>query len=350
MNSTSSLRLSQYRIVFYGLGEIGVRALRMALKCENVSVVGAVDTDPSKIGQDLGHFAGLEHRTGVAVSADAEKLLSSSGPDIVIHSTNSLIEDIAPQIRGIVSAGANCISSAEELFYPRPDTRKYFEALHEAATVNGVSVLGTGVNPGYVMDGLPLFLSKTCEEVRSVKVERVVDAATRRLPLQRKVGMGLDPNEFIKLVKEHRMGHRGLIESMYSLAGGLGWNLERVEEEVVPVVAQERVRTEFFTVEAGQTMGMKHRGYGFRDGEKVIILDLRMYVSPRKAFDRITLDGVPPIEVTVKGGVPGDGATASILIHSVPSVVNAKPGLMNLQPIPFIHTIFSQIPELSREE
>jgi 4-hydroxy-tetrahydrodipicolinate reductase len=343
-------RVSQYRVVFYGLGEIGIRALRLAIGCEGISVVGAVDTDEEKIGQDLGTLAGLEQRTGIAVSANAEGVLSASGPDVVIHTTNSLIEEITPQIQGIVSAGVNCVSSAEELFHPRPDTHQQFEAIHEKAVRHGVSVLGTGVNPGYVMDGLPLFLTKTCEAVRSVKVERVVDAATRRMPLQRKVGMGLDPDEFIKLVKEHKMGHRGLLESMYSLAAGLGWDLEKVEEKVEPVVAKKRVRTEFFTVEAGQTMGMKHRGYGYRGGERVIILDLRMFVGPRQPLDRITIDGVPPIVVTVKGGIPGDDATASILIHSVPSVVDGKPGLMNLQRMPFIHTMFSQIPERSRVE
>ena len=140
-----------------------------------------------------------------------------------------------------------------------------------------------------------------------MKVERIVDASTRRYPLQRKVGMGLHPDAFIERVKNSEMGHRGLVESIYSLACGLGWDLDRVEDDVEPVVAREQVKTEFFTVEAGQTVGMKHRGYGIRNGETVISLDLQMYVKPDEAYDRVVIEGIPPLEVTVRGGVPGDG-------------------------------------------
>ena len=332
---------SPYRVVFFGLGEIGKRALRMALNSRGISVVGAVDTDQELVGKDLGAIAGLANATGVVVSDDAVDVLAHSRPDAVIHTTNSMIEEVEPQISTIVSAGANCISSAEEMFHPRPDTYNHFRKLHEEALARNVSILGTGVNPGYVMDSLPLFLAKVCEAVHSVKVERIVDASTRRFPLQKKVGMGLHPDVFIDLVKKNKMGHRGLVESMYSLAHGFGWNLDRVEEKVVPVLAQDRVETEFFTVEAGKTMGMKHSGYGIRDGKRVISLDLQMYVKPEKVYDRIVIDGVPSVDTTLKGGVPGDSATASILIHSVPSVMECKPGFINLGRMPFIHTMFS---------
>ena len=332
---------SQYRVVFFGLGEIGTRALRMALGCRGISVVGAIDTNQELVGKDLGTIAGLSRATGVAVSDNAVDVLIQSCPDAVIHTTNSLIEEVKPQISTVISAGVNCISSAEEMFHPRPDTYDHFMELHEEALAKNVSILGTGVNPGYVMDSLPLFLAKVCEAVHSVKVERIVDASTRRFPLQRKVGMGLHPDEFIDLVKRNKMGHRGLIESMYSLAHGFGWNLDRVDEEVEPVLAQSRIETEFFTVEPGMTMGMKHRGYGMQNGKRVISLDLQMYVKPEQVYDRIVMDGVPSIDTTLKGGVPGDSATASILIHSVPSVMECKPGFINLGRMPFIHSMFS---------
>jgi hypothetical protein len=334
---------SHYRVAFYGLGEIGRRALRMALKSSRITVVGAIDTDEEKIGKDAGTLAGSNQHTGVAVSADVHGVLADSRPDVVIHTTDSLIERVSSQVVDIISSGAHCISSAEELFYPRPDTLDFFTSLHDCAVQHGVSILGTGVNPGYVMDGLPLFLTKSCETVQSITVERIVDASTRRFPLQKKVGLGLHPDAFIDLVKEKKMGHRGLLESMYSLAKGLGWNLDKIEEEVEPVIAREQVRTAFFSIDEGQTMGMKHRGWGFLDGERVITLDLQMYVGPPKVYDRIVISGVPSLDVTVAGGIPGDDATASILIHSIPSIMECKPGFVNLQGMPFIHTIFSQI-------
>jgi hypothetical protein len=178
-------------------------------------------------------------------------------------------------------------------------------------------------------------------------VERIVDASTRRFPLQKKVGLGLHPDAFVDLVKEKKMGHRGLLESLYCLATGLGWNLDKIEEEVEPVIAGEQVRTDFFSIDEGQTMGMKHRGWGFLDGERVISLDLQMYVGPPKVYDRIMISGVPSLDVTAAGGIPGDDATASILIHSVPAIVECKPGFVNLQGMPFVHTIFSRISDES---
>jgi 4-hydroxy-tetrahydrodipicolinate reductase len=335
-----------YRVVFYGLGEIGKRALRMALESTGISVVGAIDTDRKLVGKDLAEIAGLSQETGVAVSDNALDVLASSKPDVAIHTTSSLIEEVKPQISTIISEGVSCVSSTEEMFHPRPDTHSHFMELHEEALEKKVSILGTGVNPGYVMDSLPLFLAKSCECIHSVMVERIVDASTRRLPLQRKVGMGLHPDDFTDLVNRKKMGHRGLTESLYALAHGFGWKLDRVDEEVEPVIAQNRIETDFFTVEPGMTMGMKHSGYGYKQGKRVIFLDLQMYVNPRRVYDRVVIEGVPSIETTLKGGIPGDSATASILIHSVPSVVELGPGFINLGRMPFVHSMFFLTPDM----
>ena len=335
-----------YRVVFYGLGEIGKRALKMALKSAGISVVGAIDTDTKLVGKDLGEIAGLSQETGVAISDNALDVLANSQPDVAIHTTSSLIEEVKPQISTIISEGVSCVSSTEEMFHPRPDTYSHFVELHEEALEHRVSILGTGVNPGYVMDSLPLFLAKSCESIQSVTVERIVDASTRRLPLQRKVGMGLKPDDFIDLVHKKKMGHRGLTESLYALAHGLGWKLDQVEEEVEPVIAQNRIETEYFTVQPGMTMGMKHGGYGYIQGKRVIFLDLQMYVNPQQVYDRVRIEGEPSIDTTLKGGIPGDSATASILIHSVPSVVELGPGFINLGRMPFVHSMFSLTPDM----
>ncbi len=226
-------------------------------------------------------------------------------------------------------AGSNCISSTEELFYPRPDTKHLFAKLNGLALKMGLSILGTGVNPGFAMDVLPLLLTMPCREVEALSVERVVDAGTRRMPLQRKVGLGLLPDEFKKRVKRREMGHRGLTESIYCLSAGLGWKLDRVEESIDPIIAVRRTETQYFTVESDQTLGMKHIGYGIKDGHKVIRLDLQMYVGAENPCDRVVIEGTPSLEVSISGGIPGDDATAAILVNSVSGVMKSSPGLID---------------------
>jgi len=324
----------QHRVVFYGLGEIGIRALRIALKNRMLNVVGAIDIDKSKVGKDLSELISADKNTGVKVASDPKRVISETNPDVVIHSTVSLIEIAAPQIKTIASAGANCISSTEELFFPRPDSQTIFKELDKLAREKGVTILGTGVNPGYIMDTLPLFLTRPCQELRSITVERIVDAATRRMPLQRKVGMGLTPQEFKEKVEQKEMGHKGLTESIYGLAVGLGWELDEIEERVEPIATLEKVVTKYFTVEKGQTIGMKHTGHGIKDGKKVISLDLQMYAGAKDPHDRIIIEGVPPLDVYIKGGIPGDEATAAILVNSIPLVREAYPGLINTGKLP----------------
>jgi 4-hydroxy-tetrahydrodipicolinate reductase len=318
-----------YRILFYGLGEIGARALRIALERKNLRVVGAVDVDRGKTGRDLAELAGFEKKTGVLISSNPEQILYETKPDVVIHSTVSSIEEAAPQIETIALAGSNCISSTEELFYPRPDTKHLFVRLNELALKMGVSIFGTGVNPGFAMDVLPLLLTMPCREVEAIKVERVVDAATRRMPLQRKVGLGLLPDDFRKRVRRKEMGHKGLTESIYCLSAGLGWKLDKVEESIEPVLAERRTKTQYFTVESGQTLGLKHIGSGIKDGLKVIRLDLQMYAGAENPHDRVVIEGTPSLEASIRGGIPGDDATAAILVNSVSGVIKSTPGLID---------------------
>jgi 4-hydroxy-tetrahydrodipicolinate reductase len=194
-------------------------------------------------------------------------------------------------------------------------------------------VLGTGINPGFVMDTMAVAASAPCMEVRSVRVERIVDVGTRREPLQRKVGAGLTPGQFRGRRTKGEVGHKGLFESLHLVAYGLGWQLDKVTERVSPVLSHRTVKTPYLTVKKGQVAGIHQICRGYHDGKEVAHLDLQMFVGAKKPVDRISIKGKPEVNLVLEGGVPGD-ATASMLLNTITGVLAARPGLRTMLEIP----------------
>lgn len=314
------------KALLYGLGPVGCRiaglGLRRGLRC-----VGAVDTDPEKVGRDIGQVIGLEEKLGVAVSSDAQELLAKTGGVAVIHATGSSLKAVLPQLIDLLKAGCSVVSTCEELSYPYLTHPREAALLDEVAREHGGRVLGTGVNPGFVMDILPLCLSTAVQEISAVRVERVVDAAKRRQPLQKKVGVGLSPEKFKDGVREGWIKHVGLPESIHMISAGLGWPLDRVEETIEPVISRERLASGYVPVEPGMVAGIHQVATGYvRDAEARITLDLTMVVDGL-GVDRVTLDSVPPLTMEVKGGVHGDLGTAAVVINAIHGLASLKPGL-----------------------
>ncbi|HEV7498361.1 MAG TPA: dihydrodipicolinate reductase, partial [Vicinamibacteria bacterium] len=225
----------------------------------------------------------------------------------------------------------------EELAFPVPEHLAVWREIDKAAAAKKVSVLATGVNPGYAMDVLPLLLTAPCSEVTRVSVTRVVDARTRRLPLQRKVGAGLNLNQFRRAMTEGTVRHVGLAQSAYMIASALGWKLERVDETLEPAIAPRDLDTEYLRIPAGMAAGIKQSARGYRNGELAITLDLQMYVGAEQPRDHVMIDGVPPIDVTITGGLAGDSATAAIAVNCIPKVMAARAGLVTMHDLPLPH-------------
>ncbi|HEU19445.1 MAG TPA: dihydrodipicolinate reductase [Deltaproteobacteria bacterium] len=325
------------KVIHYGLGPIGVETAKLVLSKKNLQIVGAVDISEDKAGRDLGAVLGLDDTLGIVVTDRAQDLFSSESADIVIHTAGSRIMTIYSQLEEIIGSGINVISSSEELSFPFTANEASAKGLDAAARESGVTVLGTGVNPGFIMDALPLYLTGVCKDVTTVRVERYVDAGTRRLPLQRKVGAGLSPHVFRERVSQKMLGHVGLVESLQFVAHYLGISLDRIEETIDPVVAEQAVKTDYFDLNPGDVLGIKHIAQGFLGTSVIISLDLRMYVGADDPHDAIFIEGNPSISLKVEGGVAGDQATAAILVNSVPGVVAARPGLVTVKDLPAPH-------------
>lgn len=321
--------MARLKVLQFGLGPIGVRAARLVAAKDSQRLVAAVDVDPAKVGKDVGDLDG-GRPIGVQVISDAAKALDRTQPDVVIHTTSSSFAAVYPQLEMIVSSGASVVSSTEELLFPALRNPELAAKLDKLAREKKVVVLGTGVNPGFVMDTLPLLMTAVCYNVKKLEIERRVDASTRRLPLQKKVGAGLTVEQFNELKARKGIGHVGLPESMALIAHGLGWPIERMEEELEPMIAPKDIRTEFLEVKKGQVAGIHNTGKVISNGAERISLDLKMFVGAENPGDRVVLESEPPIECRLLGGVAGDLATAAMLVNlaaRVAELAKTDPGL-----------------------
>ena len=325
------------KVVHVGLGPIGQAIARMVLDTEGLQIVGATDMAPDQDGRDLGAVLGLGRKVRVKVDGNSERFMKRARADVAVLCTSSSLKAVRPQVLALVGSGLNVITTCEELAHPTPATAAAFREVDAAAKRKKVSVLATGVNPGFAMDALALFLTAPCAHVRRISVSRCVDAATRRLPLQRKVGAGLNLNQFRRAMTEGTVRHVGLRESVYMIADALGWKLDRVDETLEAAIAPRDLDTEYLRIPAGGVAGIKQHARGFKGEDGVISLDLQMYVGAEAPRDHLYIDGNPAIDMTIKGGIAGDIATTAIVVNSIPKLMAARPGLVTMRDLPLVH-------------
>ncbi len=336
-NVEAYVQQDKIRTIHYGIGAIGAEVVRTILNSPEIEIVGAIDAGAAKAGKDLGEAAGIGHTLGIPVSYEPEPLLKDVYADVVVHCTGSSLLEVYPQLMSIVSAEKSVVSSCEELSFPWVRYPDISAKLDRRARDTGVRVLGTGVNPGFVMDILPLVLMTVCQQVKSVRVQRVVDVATRRIQLQRKAGVSMSVAGFQQGASSGVVGHAGLRESVLMIADTLGWRLDDVAETLEPVIAKDRHRTEYFAVERGYASGLRQSAAGIVSGQEVIRLDLEMSLGAKNPRDVIDIDARPPVHATIPGGIHGDIATASIMANCVPAIARSRMvGLLSMRDLPVI--------------
>jgi len=336
--------MPEIRVLIYGVGSIGSRIVKLLLRKRGLKIVGAIDASPEKVGKDLGQVVAAKRDLGIIISQDSDDLLSDVNANVAIHATSSFLRDVYPQITRLITHGINVISTCEELSYPHVVDETLASQLDDLAMRHGVTVLGTGVNPGFLMDTLPIVLSAACQEIRNIRVERVIDASKRRLPFQRKIGVGLTPDEFKRMIDKGRItGHVGLKQSIAMIAEALKLDLEGiVEEQVKPIIADRAVESHGVKVDEGDVLGLMQIAHGIIDGENFITLIFKAYVGADE-YDSIKIDGVPEIKQRISPCIHGDLATAAIVVNSIPKVINAPPGLKTMMDLQLPSAALSDI-------
>lgn len=315
--------------VHYGLGPIGMQILDLTMRSEVLKVRGAVDIAPDKVGRDIGSLRGGPESGTRVVASVAELPAGVSAGSVALHAVGSRLEQVWPQLRELLDAGYSVVSTCEELAYPWHRYPELSREIDGYARERGLAVLGTGVNPGFVMDVLALCATAVLGEVRTVRVTRAVDVSTRREPLQRKVGVGLTPEEFRRLAAAGEIGHVGLEESARLVAYGLGWRPEDVASTIAPTTATRHHQTALGAVAPGDVDGLAQTCRAdTADGQTIdLALTMRIEVDQR---DEVMAAGDTELPLVVPGGVPGDTATAAIAVNCAARVPTMRAGLLTM--------------------
>ncbi len=321
------------RVVQIGLGPLGQQIVRFALERSGIKMVAAVDPAASKVGRDLGILCSLRPLS-VPIRPDLSSALKGKKAEVALLTTVSSLRKIEGQIEEIAKAGVNIVSTCEELSFPwqtQPQIARRIDAL---CRKNGVACVGTGVNPGFLMDYLPIVLSSVCQKVASIKVTRVQDASRRRIPFQQKIGAGLTKALFRAKVAEGTIRHVGLVESMHMIAHSMNWKLDRTVESLKPILADQTVTSGYTRIDKGTARGVEQIGRGYVGKKEVIRLHFRAAVGEPESADIIEIAGNPSIRSVIPGGINGDIATCAITVNAIRSISAIGPGLKTMLDLP----------------
>jgi 4-hydroxy-tetrahydrodipicolinate reductase len=322
------------RVMHVGLGPIGAAVARQLAVRKGFRIVAAVDIDQNKVGRDVGLITEMGRPIRVKIGNNVRKAAKAAKPDVAVLCTASSLNSVMPQVEELLKLRLPIVSTTEELAYPTPRNRRLAKRIDELARKAKVAVLGTGVNPGFTMDALPIALSSVCERVDRIEVRRVQDARTRRLPFQQKIGAGLTREQFEQQLVAGTVRHVGFTESIQMIADAMGWTLTRITDVARPWMAEEEVQSELLAVDPGYVAGISQEGIGYVGDEIKIHLQLDAYLGAPESFDSVLIDGSPRIYSKVQGGIHGDIATASMTVNSIPHVITAAPGLRTMRDLP----------------
>jgi len=322
------------KVAQFGLGPIGQSSIRLLAERKNFEIVGAVDIQPALSGKLVGDVCGLPGLRSAKVYSTFEEMWKKVKPDVIVHTAGSRAKISFEQCKPMLQKGLAVVSSCEEILFPAHRAPKETVAIDKLCRKSGGRILGTGVNPGFVLDLLPVCLSGVCRSVKSVYGERVVNASTRRQPLQKKIGSGLEPAEFKRLWNEGKAGHAGFQESLLLIAHSFGWKMGKVTETLEPVIADHDIKTQYFSVREGLTSGLHQVVKAESKEGNSIHLDLKMYLDARDPHDLVRLESDPPVEAVLNGGVAGDSATVAALINAIPRLLKSPAGVRLMTDIP----------------
>jgi 4-hydroxy-tetrahydrodipicolinate reductase len=330
--------MENIKVVLWGMGSMGSGMGKYLVDKKGVEIVGAIANRESKAGKDVGQFFGLDKEVGVKITNDPMSVITED-VDVVLQATSSFVEDVYPQIEEIVKRKVNVISIAEEMAYPIVGSKELSEKIDKLAKENGVSVLGTGINPGFVLDLLIIALSGACAKVDKIEAARINDLSPFGPTVMRTQGVGTTVEEFEKGIKDGSIvGHIGFLESINMIADRLGIDLDKIEQTREPIVSETHRETEHVKVKPGMVAGCRHIARGYSDGKEVILLEHPQQIHPGKegteTGDYIKIKGIPDINMSIQPEIPGGIGTMAVAINMIPVIIGAKAGLVTMKDLP----------------
>jgi hypothetical protein len=333
----------RYRVIQYGLGAMGAGMLKMMAERRDFEIVTVVSGSGRNLGMDAGEAAGLGRKLGVVVRSAADGVFESVNADIVMHATCSTVEDTLRDVTPVLAAGKNVITIAEELLFPTARNQPLFDKLDTLAKKGGVTILGTGINPGFMMDFLPLSMTGIMLNLQKITIRRVVNYGRYGQSVWQHIGVGRGIEEFERALSTGEVClHVGLEQTVAITAAALGWELDDFTEEREPIITRIERRTEYGTVLPGQVGGFRQLATGWKSGEALIVQELIGLVNPDEAEDGMApgneywLDGDPSVHLFVGGEFADQGGKGTIAhaVNAIPRVVAAPPGVVTVLDLP----------------
>ncbi|TYP58502.1 2,4-diaminopentanoate dehydrogenase [Thermosediminibacter litoriperuensis] len=344
--------MENIKVIVWGLGAMGGGMARMILQKKGMEIVGAIASRPEKSGKDLGEVLDLDIKTGVTVTSDPQTVLKQPA-DIVLLATSSFTREVYPQLQRIIESGKNVITIAEEMAYPAYREPELAAKIDKMAKDHRVTVLGTGINPGFVLDTLIIALSGVCMDIKKITARRINDLSPFGTTVMRTQGVGTTVDEFRRGLEEGTIvGHIGFPESISLISEALGLEIDEIRQTREPIVSSVYRETPYARVEPGMVAGCKHTGIGFRKGEPVIVLEHPQQIRPElenvETGDYIEIEGTPNISLAIKPEIPGGIGTIAIAVNMIPKVINANPGLVTMKDLPVPAALMGDIRKFVR--
>lgn len=325
------------KVAVWGTGMMGTGLLGYILDRPNqIDLVGVIDRHPEKHGRTVGEVIG--RACDIPVTADFESVLAKK-PDVVCILTASNLHEISDQVEPALRCGANVIGIAETLAYPWATDPGWADRFDAIAKECGVSLLGTGINPGFVLDALPIALSSVALRVDRIEASRINDLSPFGPTVMESQGVGTTVEQFeAGLADGSIVGHIGFKESINLIGHAFGWNIDRIEETRAPIVSAVERETPVVKVAAGDVCGCRHVGWGYSGDELKIELihpqQIRPEAEGQDTGDYIKLIGDPNISLAIQPEIPGGKGTYASVGNYLPLIGSAAPGIVTVVDMP----------------
>ena len=333
--------MENVKVALWGFGAMGSGIAKVLLRKKGVDIVGVCDIHPARVGKSIFDILGVERgdRADVLVNPNIEEVVHDGNCDICVLATDSFTKKAFPKIKYIVEQNVNVISTAEEMSFPAAQEPELAEEMDKIAKEHGVSILGTGINPGLMMDLLAICLSGCMTDVEKVTCRRVNSLSPFGPAVMEEQGVGLTVDAFNKGVADGTLaGHVGFAESVGMISKALGWNVEKFEQQMSPIVTSVDRKSPYGFAKAGDVAGVSMTGQGYVDGKVKIDMIHPQQIEPAMegtpTGDSTVLEGTPEVNMTIRPEVDGGIGTIAMVVNMIPHVINARPGLKTMLDLP----------------
>lgn len=346
--------MREIKIILWGFGAIGKSMAENIMTKEGLRIVAVLDKDKKLLHKDIGYILNKSASYGITVRRDFKNVIKNTDADIVLLAVDSYIDKVTEYIQLMAENKKNCITLTEEMIYPYSTNYSICRSLNKLAKENNVTILGTGINPGFVLDSMIVFMSSVCSNISRINASRINDLSPFGLTVLKEQGVGLSPESFEKGIKnETIVGHIGFKQSIEFISKAIGLDIDDIVEFREPIITNTFRETKFINIKPGMVAGCLHSAYGLKNGKAVIVLEHPQQICPEsetiETGDYIHIEGNPNIHLDISPELPGGIGSAAIAVNLIPQVIASEAGLKTMLDMKLPHGTQENFAELLKK-